>query len=203
MVKIRLGVIFGGESLEHEVSITSAKAVLSSLDKTKYHVFPIGIDKHGIWHFFEGEDFFSKLSNGQMPNFSDLSSYKLIHKERPEFISFLQSLDCVFPVLHGPNGEDGTIQGFLQLFSVPFVGSKALGSSICMDKDVCKRLLLQEGLLSANAFVLNKYRSDCRLLLDEKKKRGFLDSYDSKIFSLSEKIEKKCDEDHTLSLIHI
>ena len=98
MVKTRLGVVFGGQSSEHEVSITSAKSIFASLDQEKFLVFPIGIDKEGRWHFFDREDFYQKLANDQMPNFSDLSPYHLIHQKRPEFISFLQSLDCVFPV---------------------------------------------------------------------------------------------------------
>ena len=93
-----------------------------------------------------------------------------------------------FPFLHGPNGEDGTIQGFLELFSIPFVGSKALGSSVCMDKDVCKRLLLQEGLQTVNGVVLNSYRNDFRLLLDAKTKDRFCANYQKK---REEFLEKK------------
>ncbi len=106
--KIRVAVLFGGRSAEHEVSIRSAKNVVAALDPLKYEITEIMIPKKGRWIPTE---------------------------------EILQSIDVVFPVLHGPFGEDGTMQGLLKLANVPFVGPSVLGSAVSMDKDVAKRLL--------------------------------------------------------------
>ncbi|MCH9613569.1 MAG: D-alanine--D-alanine ligase A [Chlamydiia bacterium] len=135
--KIRLGVIFGGRSAEHEVSIESAKSVLNALDREKYEIAPIGIDRKGVWHFYEPKACLPLFQKKALPTFEkDLS---LLPTRAVQV--FEKHLDVVFPVLHGPLGEDGTVQGLLKLFDVPFVGPGVLGSSVAMDKDVTKRLL--------------------------------------------------------------
>lgn len=109
--KLKIGVLFGGKSAEHEVSIQSARNVINALDKKKYQIVPIKIPKNGSFNF-----------------------------------SLIKKLDIVFPVLHGPYGEDGSIQGLLKLAGVPFVGAGVLGSAVGMDKDVMKWLLREAGI---------------------------------------------------------
>ncbi|MFA6257413.1 MAG: D-alanine--D-alanine ligase family protein [Candidatus Paceibacterota bacterium] len=109
--KIKIGVLLGGKSAEHEVSLKSASNVIKALDKTKYHITPIKINKDGKF------------------DFNDLKNF-----------------DVIFPVMHGPFGEDGSMQGLLKLASVPFVGPSVLGSAVGMDKDVTKRLLRDAGI---------------------------------------------------------
>jgi D-alanine-D-alanine ligase len=109
--KLKIGILFGGKSAEHEVSINSANNVIKALDKTKYQIVKIKIDKKG------------KFS-----------------------INSLKGLDVVFPVLHGPFGEDGSMQGFLKIMNLPFVGPGVLGSAVGMDKDIMKRLFRDAGI---------------------------------------------------------
>lgn len=148
--KIRLGILFGGKSAEHEISLASAKNVIEALDKDKYDVFLIGIDKTGEWRLRDG---YSYLINADDPKLIQLHEVKdcialVPRNNRKEFVSCLDNhlneplqLDVIFPVLHGTNGEDGTVQGLLKLANIPFVGPGVLSSSACMDKDLTKRLL--------------------------------------------------------------
>lgn len=111
MKRLKIGVLFGGKSAEHEVSLESAKNVIKALDKNKYQVIPIKIGRDGKFDF-----------------------------------SIIKKVDAVFPVLHGPFGEDGSMQGFLKLSGIPYVGAGVLGSALGMDKDVMKRLLKEAGI---------------------------------------------------------
>ncbi len=150
--RIRVGVLFGGESAEHEVSLQSAKNVIEAMDPAKYEPVLIGIDKGGRWHLAEGSEF---LLHGTDPRRIRLQSGSrdvalvpgveadLVEVRRGES---LPPLDVVFPVLHGPMGEDGTVQGLLRLAHLPFVGAGVLGSAVGMDKDVAKRLLRDAGI---------------------------------------------------------
>lgn len=130
MNKLKLGVIFGGMSTEHDVSITSGTSVIKNLDKDKYEIYPIYIDKNGKW--FE----YSKKIN----EIEVLEVGEEIKEKEPILnpIEYLQECDVIFPVLHGLYGEDGTIQGMLELIKKPYVGCKVLSSSICMDKAYSK-----------------------------------------------------------------
>jgi D-alanine-D-alanine ligase len=158
--KIRVGVIFGGKSTEHEVSLQSAKNVIDALDKDKYEPVLIGIDKKGKWHLHTGTNF---LLNSSDPKLISLNKSSGLIATLPEHQdkSFLllkesgqnKGIDVVFPVLHGPLGEDGTIQGMLRLMDVPFVGSGVLGSAIGMDKEITKRLLRGSGIPIADFLV--------------------------------------------------
>ncbi len=147
--RIRVGVIFGGRSVEHEVSLVSAASVINSLDKSKYEVIPIGIASDGRW-----------LSSGRAVQ---LLKEKASLEAEPEQLivpdprkqSLVElgnshmtgsSLDVVFPVIHGTYGEDGTIQGLLELADIPYVGAGVLGSALGMDKAVQKELLRQAGI---------------------------------------------------------
>lgn len=165
--KIRVGILFGGKSAEHEVSLQSAKNIIEAIDKEKYEVVPIGIDKQGRWQFFSDSDFLlnaedSKLiklnkANKEVTIVSDSKNVQLISLVDGKAVT---ALDVVFPVLHGTYGEDGTMQGLLKLAGIPFVGSSVLGSAICMDKDVAKRLMNNSGLPNAKFITVRKPELD-------------------------------------------
>lgn len=146
--KIRVAVLFGGKSAEHEVSVRSAQNVVRALDKQKYDVILVGIDKNGAWNFCE----MSQLFSGEMKIFckqgTSSRAIPQLFNVGGEFLrgKGFERIDVVFPVLHGPFGEDGTIQGLLKLAQVPFVGASVLGSAIGMDKDITKRLLRDAGI---------------------------------------------------------
>ncbi len=151
--KIKIGIIFGGKSAEHEVSLQSAKNVYDALDKEKYDPILIGIDKKGRWHK-SGAKFLLNASNPKLIKLNKANNNAVIPADDSRKLVILEngqssSLDVVFPVMHGPLGEDGTMQGLLKLAGVPFVGSGVLGSAVGMDKDVMKRLLSQAGILNA------------------------------------------------------
>lgn len=163
MKKLRVGILFGGKSAEHEVSIQSAKNVLEALDKDRFIPVLIGIDKKGQWRLNEqsallmsSEDpRLAKLnaSSGALTLLPGSTDGQLIAKSNEPS----ETLDVILPILHGPLGEDGTIQGFLELANVPYVGAGVLGSAIGMDKDVMKRLLRDAGIKVANFVTLVKH----------------------------------------------
>jgi D-alanine-D-alanine ligase len=145
MRKLNVGILFGGKSAEHEVSLQSAKNVLDAIDRNKYNPLLIGVDKTGKWRVSEQDDF---ILNADDPKrialHSDSEAAAFEPESRGKLSTALQrelSIDVVFPLLHGPFGEDGTAQGLLKLADVPFVGCGVLGSAVGMDKDVMKRLL--------------------------------------------------------------
>ena len=139
--RLRVGVLFGGRSGEHEVSLASAASVIRGLDPDKYEAVPIGISKEGHWLIGSGAQKMlpEVLRGGQRVMMTaDPTDAALV---RLDGSGGGQRLDVVFPVMHGTFGEDGTIQGLLDLAGLPFVGAGVLGSAIGMDKDVAKRLL--------------------------------------------------------------
>ncbi|MBE5805711.1 MAG: D-alanine--D-alanine ligase [Clostridiales bacterium] len=149
MNKINLGVIFGGMSTEHEVSVVSGTSILKNLNKEKYNITPIYIDKEGIWNIYEKNiNEIEVLSIGDEPQ-------ELRKIENP--FELIKKMDVIFPVLHGLYGEDGTIQGLLELMKVPYVGCKVLGSSICMDKVYTKVILEKANIEQAKYMYLRKY----------------------------------------------
>lgn len=130
MSKIKLGVIFGGMSTEHDVSIVSATSVIKNLNKEKYEIFPIYISKQGKWYRYT-----KPLQQIQVLKVGEeVKELEPI----PNEIEYLKKLEVAFPVLHGLYGEDGTIQGLLELLKIKYVGCRVLGSSICMDKAYSK-----------------------------------------------------------------
>lgn len=158
--KIRVAVLFGGKSAEHEVSIQSAKNVVHSLDKDKYEAVLIGIDKQGVWHRMRENYLLDSSFSRQKPIQQD-KEVSLVLKDGNSFMlssdtGNLENIDVVFPVLHGPFGEDGTVQGALQLMNIPYVGAGVLGSSVGMDKDVTKRLLHEAGIPIAKFIIFRK-----------------------------------------------
>ena len=152
MSKLRIGIIFGGKSAEHEVSLQSAKNVVAALDQNKYEPVLIGIDKAGVWHLQDNAAF---LLNAEDPKLVTLNAsgkdLALVPGQDNQLIGAKEQglsgqIDVVFPVLHGTYGEDGTMQGLLKLLDIPFVGPSVLGSAVGMDKDVSKRLLRDAGI---------------------------------------------------------
>ena len=151
--KLRIGVLFGGRSGEHEVSFCSAASVIEAINTEKYEVVPIGITKEGYWlspeessralvtKRVEGNEFISWESKTVEHQFLVMS-----RKGKDAIYSFLEKLDVIFPVLHGPYGEDGTIQGLLELLDIPYVGSGVAASALAMDKELMKNIFLQAGL---------------------------------------------------------
>jgi D-alanine-D-alanine ligase len=144
--KLRVGVLFGGRSGEHEVSLASAASIIRGLDPNKYEAVPIGITKEGHWLAGAGAQKMlpEVLKSGQRVAMSaDPSDTALISLDGD---ARGQKLDVIFPVIHGTFGEDGTMQGLLELAGLPFVGAGVLGSAIGMDKDVAKKLLQVAGI---------------------------------------------------------
>lgn len=154
MAKTKLCVIFGGASSEHEVSLLSAASVLRNVDPEKYEVCKLAISKAGGWYFYEGDaDGLAALNDPSNWNFDRA----VISPDREEkaILRFSEDgvkkypVDVVFPVLHGKNGEDGTIQGLFELAGIPYVGSGVLGSAVCMDKCAAKAMFAQAGIPQA------------------------------------------------------
>ena len=154
MAKTKLCVIFGGASSEHEVSLLSAASVLRNIDPEKYEVHKLAISKEGGWYYYEGDaDGLAALNDPAGWTFDRA----VISPDRNEkaILRFTAAgvqkypIDVVFPVLHGKNGEDGTIQGLLELAGIPYVGSGVIGSAVCMDKCVAKALFARAGIPQA------------------------------------------------------
>ncbi|MGL5034348.1 MAG: D-alanine--D-alanine ligase family protein, partial [Microcystaceae cyanobacterium] len=143
MTKLQVGLLFGGRSGEHEVSINSAraiqKALISGENLEKYDVIPFYIQKNGVWTE-------PKISQSVLESGQPLADSEINRQELWQFPPQVAQIQVWFPILHGPNGEDGTIQGLLSLMQVPFVGSNVLGSSVGMDKLAMKMVYAQAGL---------------------------------------------------------
>ena len=147
MEKKKLGVVFGGMSTENEVSVMSANSILDKLDKERYEICPIYIDKEGKWWKY--------LEIGQKREFGE----EIKNKEKIEnIVEYLKNLDVIFPVLHGLYGEDGTIQGLFELLKIPYVGCKVLASSVGMDKVYAKVVFAKAGLNQATYEYVRKYK---------------------------------------------
>ncbi len=153
MARTRVGIIFGGMSSEHEVSLQSAKNILDALDRERFEPVLVGIDKQGQWHLSQPDTF---LINADDPARIALHPSGTALAVRPgagqaqlqpvDASTALGQIDVVLPIVHGPLGEDGALQGLLRMANLPFVGSPVLGSAAAMDKDVAKRLLRDAGL---------------------------------------------------------
>lgn len=158
--KINIAVLFGGKSAEHEVSVQSAKNIIQALDADKYNITLIGIDKNGSWLKFNVSQLIS-IKRILLSEQNNTNKTILACSDTGEFLmkgtDENKKIDVVFPILHGPMGEDGTIQGLLKIANVPFVGAGVLGSAIGMDKDVMKRLLRDAGLPIAQFVVFREH----------------------------------------------
>lgn len=156
--KLRVGVLFGGRSGEHEISLLSAASILKAIDRKKYDVVPIGIDKQGKWLAGEKAQKLIGTPAAQAPSTALRAGEGAALAEPSSPLA--KSLDVVFPVLHGTFGEDGTIQGLFELADIAYVGSGVLGSAAGMDKDAMKRLFSAAGLPQTP--YLSVLRNECR-----------------------------------------
>ncbi|MBO8171406.1 MAG: D-alanine--D-alanine ligase [Bacillaceae bacterium] len=148
--KINLGIIYGGKSSEHEVSLKTAFSIIQAVDQSKYHIIPIYINLNGEWHQGDAIDGLPasvdelRLRNGE----SDMP---------PILLQLKDHVDIVFPVIHGPNGEDGTLQGLLEMLNIPYVGSGVLGSAAGMDKVAMKALFGYHGLPQGDFLAIKRF----------------------------------------------
>ena len=170
MHKLNVCVLFGGLSPEHEVSLRSAESVLNNMDPDKYNIFPVGITKEGSWVLYKGTDY-SLLPSGEWVSYPENRRAAISPVRGQGLLSFegdcvvREMIDVVFPVLHGENGEDGTIQGLLQLAGIPFVGPHVAASAVSMDKTLTK-LVADNAKIPQAAWQLVR-SSDLQTRLDE------------------------------------
>ena len=149
--KVRVAVLFGGQSAEHDVSLRSAQTVIGALDPDRYEILPIGVTREGRW--LTGGDPLRRLAAAS-PLFALGAGDTDAEEVPPDAVTspgglpanLMDEVDVIFPVLHGPMGEDGTVQGMLELAGLPYVGSGVLGSAVAMDKAMSKTVLAQAGL---------------------------------------------------------
>jgi D-alanine-D-alanine ligase len=160
--RVRVLLVFGGRSAEHEVSVVSAASVAQALDPDRYDVVTVGIDKEGRWHLLSGPPALPAGPSHELPSVtSDVGSEVALAREpgSRELVGAggeRQPFDVVFPVLHGPFGEDGTIQGLLEMAGIPYVGAGVLASAVGMDKAVQKTLFQAAGLAVAPHVVVTE-----------------------------------------------
>ncbi len=166
---MKLAVIFGGTSTEHNVSVVSGTSVIKNLDKSKYEILPIYIDKDGIWYEYTKD--IEEIDVLQIEE--EIKELKRIDN----VLELLKKQDVIFPVLHGLNGEDGTIQGLFEMIKKPYVGCKVLASSACMDKVYTKVILEKAGINQAKSEYIRKFK-DKYIYIDK--------SFNEKICNLDE-----------------
>lgn len=159
--QIKIAVIFGGCSPEHSVSLQSAYAVISHMDQSKFTPILIGITPEGDWFYFHGD--IEKIKNNTWHNSADCIPVVVSPNRSQNVILTVEGncvgemlIDAAFPVLHGRNGEDGTVQGIFELAGIPIVGCGTLASALCMDKDKAHMLVQAEGVLVPRSYVLEK-----------------------------------------------
>lgn len=147
--KKRIGVLFGGRSGEHEVSLLSARSIIANLDPAKYEVIPVAINQHGHW--FSGPDALERLQAGKTSGLLPVAllpepGHNRLYAIRSGQFEPYADLDVIFPVLHGTFGEDGTLQGLLEMAGIPYIGAGVLGSAVGMDKALFKSVMRANGL---------------------------------------------------------
>lgn len=159
MRKLKIAIIFGGCSTEYDVSLSSASSVISHMDKEKYEPILVGITQTGEWYIFTGEN--EKIANNTWHNADDCTRAIISPDRETKGVLILNDngtrtikLDAALPILHGKNGEDGTIQGLLTLAGIPIVGCNILASALCMDKDRAHKLAALAGIRVPKSFVL-------------------------------------------------
>lgn len=162
-MKKRLGIIFGGKSVEHEVSLQSARNVFAAVDPAKFDVVLIGIDHAGRWSVCDTALLRDSTNpTTALPDAAEDHSLAFVPGDQRHALqgatapTNLPELDVIFPLVHGTGGEDGTLQGLLKMANVPFVGAGVLGSAVSMDKDVTKRLLREAGIPVVPSVTLNR-----------------------------------------------
>ncbi len=166
MQKKKIAIIFGGNSTEYEVSLQSATAVFENIDTDKYAVFPIGITREGEWYHYTGKT--EKISDNTwfretkelhpvaVSQNRSVKGFLVLEKGKYE----VMKVDLVFPVLHGKNGEDGTLQGIFELAGIPVVGCNTLSSALCMDKDKAHKLVSLAGVSVPKSVVFRQFNRE-------------------------------------------
>ena len=168
MKKLSVCVLFGGISPEHEVSLRSAESVLNNMDPEKYNIFPVGITKDGNWILFGGTDY-SMLPSGQWQDHPGNRKATISPVRGQGLLSFegdcvvREHIDVVFPVLHGENGEDGAMQGLLQMAGIPYVGPHVAASAVAMDKTLTKLVVDNAGITQAAWQLVRSYDAENRM----------------------------------------
>ena len=158
MNKLKIGVIFGGMSTEHDVSIVSGTSVIKNLDKDKYEIFPIYIDEKGNWFIYTKD-----VKDIKVLKIED----KIVELQKIENVmEYLKNIDVIFPVLHGLYGEDGTIQGLLELLNKKYVGCKVLASSVCMDK-VYAKVIFDKAKIDQAKYIYIRKNEDKYIYVDK------------------------------------
>jgi D-alanine-D-alanine ligase len=152
--RIRVAVVYGGRSSEHAISCVSAGSILRHLDPDRFEVVPVGITRDGSWLQTDVDPDTMAIADGRLPEVTGRADTPLAHAAE-----ILASVDVVFPVLHGPYGEDGTIQGLLELAGLPYVGAGVLASAAGMDKEFAKKLMAADGLPIGDYLVLRPGRN--------------------------------------------
>ena len=178
MKKLSVCVLFGGISPEHEVSLRSAEFVLNSLDPEKFNVFPVGITKNGDWILYTGTDY-SLLPTGEWKDYPENRRAAISPVRGQGLLSFegdcvvREWIDVVFPVLHGENGEDGAMQGLLQMAGIPYVGPHVAASAVAMDKTLTKLVVDQAGIRQAAWMLVRSADVDSRVdwVMDQVEKK--------------------------------
>ena len=178
MKKLSVCVLFGGISPEHEVSLRSAEFVLNSLDPEKFNVFPVGITKNGDWILYTGTDY-SLLPTGEWKDYPENRRAAISPVRGQGLLSFegdcvvREWIDVVFPVLHGENGEDGAMQGLLQMAGIPYVGPHVAASAVAMDKTLTKLVVDQAKIRQAAWMLVRSADVDMRLdwVMDQVEKK--------------------------------
>ncbi|MFC1521451.1 D-alanine--D-alanine ligase family protein [Elusimicrobiota bacterium] len=183
--KLKIALIFGGKSAEHEISQRSALSVLGNLDPKKYEVYPVIIDRNGFWTGLDAKKLLENISDQK--ELPDMFSKMISQEKKKEAKSVIpmdkvalpvdrnisaKDMDVVFPVLHGPMGEDGTMQGFLEMAQVPYVGCDVFSSAACMDKDIALRLVKSAGIEVPGHVTIEQWqwKKDKNRLQDEAQK---------------------------------
>ncbi|MDR0713344.1 MAG: D-alanine--D-alanine ligase [Bacteroidales bacterium] len=177
-MKLKIAVIFGGKSVEHEISLISATNLYQAVDKSVYEPLLVGVDRHNQWYYHPSypsgsvdlskESYFEGASPAYICNKNGRPA--IIHlQDNREMATF----DVAFPMIHGAFGEDGVLQGFLKSMDIPFVGPDVLASAVAMDKDVTKRLLKEAHIPVAASFTLLKHRSSCLSYEEAREKLGW------------------------------
>lgn len=178
--KTRVAIVFGGRSTEHAISCVSAGSILAAVDSDEYEIVPVGITRAGRWVLTSGEDSQLAIAGRQLPEVTDTAGATVVLPADPtgdgivmldpiEGASVLAGVDVVFPALHGAYGEDGTIQGLLEMADIPYVGAGVFASAAAMDKEFTKKLATAEGIPIGPYAVL---RAGVSLTDDDKERLG-------------------------------
>ncbi len=168
MKKLNVCILFGGMSPEHEVSLRSAESVLNNIDQEKYNVFPVGITRDGQWLLYKGADY-SDLPSGKWMEEALSTKVAISPVRKQGLLRFegetvtCETIDVVFPVLHGENGEDGAMQGLLKIAGIPYVGPHVAQSAVAMDKTLTKLVMDQAGIPQAAWVLVRNSDLDARM----------------------------------------